>query len=153
MPLLTILGILQNLGPYAWFIVGALFLTAEVILPGVNLIWFGAAASLVGIVLMAVPLGWEWQMALFLVSAGVSVVAARFIAARRPDDGEDRVNRGTDTMIGRELPLAEPIVNGTGRALYADGTWRVFGPDRPAGTLVRVVGVDASTLVVEPVEK
>lgn len=151
--MMMVLGILQSLGPYTWFIVGAVFLTAEVILPGVNLIWFGAAASLVGLVMLATPLGWEAQMALFLGTAAVSVVAARFLASRKPDDGEDRVNRGAETMIGRELALAEPIINGTGRALYGDGTWRVFGPDRPAGTLVRVVAIDASTLVVEPVEK
>ncbi|MEO1103899.1 MAG: NfeD family protein [Pseudomonadota bacterium] len=147
------LGILQDLGPYAWFIVGALFLIAEVILPGVNLIWFGAAASATGLLLFAVPLEWQGQMVAFLVFAGLSVLFARFLAARQVDDGADQVNRGPATLIGRELALAEPIVNGTGRALYADGTWRVAGPDRPAGTRVRVIGIDASTLVVEPIER
>ena len=91
-------------------------------------------------------------MVAFLALSGISVVAARFIAARRTDDGVDRVNRGVADMMGRELALAEPIVNGTGRALYADGTWRVRGPDQPVGGRVRVVGIDASTQVVEPVE-
>ncbi|MEM9222357.1 MAG: NfeD family protein [Pseudomonadota bacterium] len=147
------LSALQGLGPYAWFIVGAVFLIAEVILPGINLIWFGAAATATGLLVVAWPLEWHGQMIAFLGFAALSVVGARFLAARKADDGADQVNLGVSPMIGRELALSEPIVNGTGRALYADGTWRVSGPDQPAGSLVRVVGVDATTLVVEPVER
>jgi len=145
------LSILRDLGPYAWFIVGALFLIAEVILPGINLIWFGAAASATGLLLLAFPIGWEAQMLSFLGFSAISVVAARVLAARIAAASAETVNRGAAMMIGRELTLAEPIVNGTGRALHGDGTWRVAGPDAPAGVRVRVVGVDAATLVVEPV--
>ena len=150
--MLFALSLLQSLGPYAWFIVGALFLIAEVILPGVNLIWFGAAATATGLVLFTVELGWQGQMAVFLIVAALSVLAARLLAQRTVFRGEDVVNRGPRSMIGRELALADPIVNGTGRALYGDGTWRVAGKDQPAGTRVRVVGIEASTLLVEPVE-
>jgi len=146
------LAILQDLGPYAWFIVGVLFLIAEVILPGVNLIWFGAAATATGLTLFAVPLAWQGQMAIFLIYAAASVVAARFLARRLRGEADPPVNRGPTAMIGRELALAEPIVNGTGRALYGDGSWRVAGKDQPAGTRVRVVGIEASTLLVEPIE-
>lgn len=143
---------LQQLGPYAWFIVGAIFLIAEVILPGVNLIWFGAAATLTGLVMLGFGLSWQMQMAIFLVAASVSVLAARFLARRQDAAHEPPVNRGVSAMVGRELALAEPIVNGVGRALYGDGSWRVAGRDQPAGTRVRVVGVEASTLLVEPVD-
>jgi len=152
--MVILVAILRELGPYAWFIVGALFLTAEVMLPGVNLIWFGVAASATGLLDLVHPIGWEMQMLSFLVFAAVSVVAARLITWRTGSDPDsEQVNRGPSTMIGRELALADPIVNGTGRALFADSTWRVAGPDQPAGARVRVVGIDASTLVVEPVER
>ncbi|WMS41174.1 NfeD family protein [Acuticoccus sp. MNP-M23] len=151
--MIVFLAILRDLGPYVWFIVGALFLIAEVMLPGVNLIWFGVAASATGLVDLAVPLGWELQMVCFLAISAISVVAARMITMRSISTGTEEVNRGPSSMIGRELALADPIVNGTGRALFADSTWRVAGADQPAGTRVRVVGIDASTLVVEPVER
>ena len=150
--MMLVLSVLNQLGPYAWFIVGALFLIAEVILPGVNLIWFGAAATATGLVLFAVDLSWQGQMAAFLILSAASVVAARFLARRQLGEGEPPVNRGAASLVGRELALAEPIVNGVGRALYGDGTWRVAGRDQPAGTRVRVVGVEASTLLVEPLE-
>lgn len=150
--MMFILAILQGAGPYTWFIVGALFLIAEVVLPGINLIWFGAAASAVGAMLLVFPeLGWETQMMAFIIFSALSVAAARVIASKTVDLEHEAVNRGPASLIGRQLALAEPIVNGTGRATFADSTWRVTGPDQPAGTLVKVVGIDASTLVVEPI--
>lgn len=150
--MMVLISILQGLGPYAWFIVGAVFLIAEVILPGVSLIWFGAAASLTGAALFVFDMGWVQQVLSFIAFACVTVLAGRALAARSDGDGADRVNRGPGALIGRELALVEPIENGIGRALYGDGHWRVAGPDQPAGTKVRVIGIDGATLTVEPSE-
>ncbi|MEO1102830.1 MAG: NfeD family protein [Pseudomonadota bacterium] len=148
--MMLFLSVLGSLGPYPWFIVGAIFLIAEVILPGVSLIWFGAAASATGALVLFYPLGWEAQMIAFLGFAAVSVLVGRWIAARAVGDDADSVNRGVESMIGRELSLAEAIEHGYGHARYGDSLWRVAGPDLPAGTKVRVVGVEASTLLVTP---
>jgi hypothetical protein len=149
--MVAVLAVFQALGPFAWFIVGALFLIAETLLPGASLIWFGVAASLTGGLLFVWPLDWEGQMVAFLLFSCVTVVVGRYLASRRADDGADKVNLGAASMVGRELALAEPIVDGFGRARWGDGLWRVAGPDRPAGTRVRVTGVEAATLLVEPV--
>ena len=42
--------------------------------------------------------------------------------------------------------IEEPIVNGMGKIKVDDSTWRVNGSDQPAGTTVKVVSVDGSTL-------
>lgn len=146
----ALLAIFGGLGPYGWFIVGAAFLTAEVLLPGLNLIWFGAAATGVGAILLWTPLDFAVQMGLFIGLSGITVLAARLIAARREDDGADTVNLGADTLVGRDFVLAEPIAAGHGRAHVGDTLWQVKGPDTPAGARVRVTGIDAATLVVEP---
>ena len=157
--MMILLSILRDLGPYAWFIVGALFLIAEVVLPGVNLIWFGLAASATGASVLLWPvlsgalLGWQGQMLAFMLFAAVSVLLARTIASRRDDDGADRVNRDPSAYVGRELVLAEPIVGGSGRATWGDSLWRVSGPELPAGMRVRVVGVEGNMLRVEPVPR
>jgi len=148
--MLMLLAVLRELGPYAWFIVGALFLIAETILPGASLIWFGVAASLTGALVFVWPLAWEGQMIAFLAFSGATVALGRMIAARVGGVGEAEVNRGANALLGRVLSLAEPIENGFGRAAWGDGLWRVTGPDLPAGTRVRVVGVEAATLRVEP---
>ena len=44
-------------------------------------------------------------------------------------------------------------MNGVGKVVVDDSTWRVKGPDLPAGTHVRVVGVDGVVFVVESSEQ
>lgn len=149
--MMMFLSIFQGLGPYAWFIVGAVFLIAEALLPGFSLVWFGAAATLTGGALFLFDMGWQEQMVSFIIFAAATVYAGRLLAARHEGDGADRVNLGPEHMIGREMALTEAITDGFGRVRYGDSHWRVTGPDQPAGTRVRVVGVEAATLRVEPV--
>ena len=40
-------------------------------------------------------------------------------------------------------------MGGEGRIRVDDSSWRVTGPNQPAGAAVRVVRVDGATLVVE----
>lgn len=150
--MMLVVAVLRDLGPYAWFLFGTLFLIAEALLPGLSLIWFGLAASLTGVLLFLVPLAWEGQMIAFLSLSGATVLLAQVFAARRAGDHADRVNRGAVALIGRELSLAEPIVDGYGRAKVGDSLWRVAGPDLPADAKVRVVGVEGATLSVEPTD-
>ena len=57
--------------------------------------------------------------------------------------------RGTQ-YIGRVFTLAEPIADGRGRLHVDDTMWKIEGDDVPAGTQVRVTGVDGVVLKVEP---
>ncbi len=52
------------------------------------------------------------------------------------------------TVLG-SLDLDHAIVNGVGKVEVDDSTWRVKGPDLPAGTRVRVTGVDGVIFVIE----
>ena len=47
------------------------------------------------------------------------------------------------------MPASAPIVNGVGKLHVDDSQWRISGADVPAGTQVRVVAADGSTLRVE----
>ena len=57
-----IAGLVAELGPWSWWIVGLVFLGLEILIPGVFLLWIGLAAIVVG----AVSLGfwnaefWGW---------------------------------------------------------------------------------------------
>jgi inner membrane protein len=65
------------------------------------------------------------------------------------DDPAATLNRRGDQMIGRTAVLSEPIQNGRGKAKIDDSVWRVEGVDLPAGTQIKVTGVDGSILKVE----
>ena len=46
--------------------------------------------------------------------------------------------------------MTTAIENGVGRVRVGDSDWRATGPDAPAGSRVRVVGADGSTVQVVP---
>jgi len=96
-------------------------------------------------------LDWKLQMLIFAVLAIVSVLLYKQYTRNRPQttDSPD-LNRRGERYIGRVFTIEEPIVNGVGKIKVDDSTWRVNGPDQPAGTTVIVVAVDGSTLKVEP---
>lgn len=137
-----------------WLGLGVALIAAEALVPGAVLVWFGIAAIVTGLVDWLIAPSWEWQLLVFSV-VGVGATAAfwRWKLARGGTGSEPPlVNRGGAELIGRTVTLATDIVDGHGRARLGDTSWRVDGPDLPAGTRVRIVGVDAGTLIVEPEE-
>ncbi len=52
-------------------------------------------------------------------------------------------------LVGKVFTLRTAIVNGRGRLSVSGSTWLVAGPDMPAGSNVRVIGVDGPRLRVE----
>jgi membrane protein implicated in regulation of membrane protease activity len=137
---------------YLWWILALLLIAGELLLPGYFLLWIGLAAAAMGTVLWLLPsLGLLAQAVLFALFA----LAACFVYAKwlrpvleRRTPGSERLNRRAEQMIGQRYELAEPIVNGRGKALVGDGQWLVSGPDLPLGTTVEVLAVDGTTLKV-----
>ena len=135
-----------------WWILAAIFAGIEILAPGVFFIWLGAAAALTGVIAFIIPsLGWELEALIFAVLAVVTVVywRSRIRKSAGADDPAARLNRRGDQMIGRTAVLSEPIQNGRGKARIDDTMWRVEGTDLPAGTQVKVTGVDGAILKVE----
>lgn len=135
-----------------WWILAAIFAGIEILAPGVFFIWLGAAAALTGLIALVVPsLGWEIEALIFAVLAMVTVVywRNRIKKGAGANDPAATLNRRGEQMIGRTAVLAEPIQNGRGKAKIDDTMWRVEGGDLPAGTQVKVTGVDGAILKVE----
>jgi hypothetical protein len=137
---------------WTWWIAGLALAILEVFAPGAVFMWLGVAAGLVGLVLLVLPgLDWHWQLILFAVLAVASVVVGRPIVRRRlMKSDHPTLNRRAEAHVGRTFTLDEPISGGRGRVKVEDATWKVEGPDLPAGARVRVTGADGATLRVEP---
>ena len=135
-----------------WWVLGVLLIVAEVFAPGFILLWLGVAAGVVGFVLLAVPaLDWRGQLLIFALLSVVSALAWRAYQRRNPPASDHpSLNRRGEQLIGRQVTLDEPIVNGSGMARIDDTRWKVEGDDLPAGSTVRVVGVEGTVLKVEP---
>jgi len=135
-----------------WWILAAIFAGIEILAPGVFFIWLGAAAAVTGLIALVIPsLGWEIEALVFAVLAVAAVVGWRSVIRKNKDkaDPASMLNRRGDQLIGRTAILSEAITNGRGKAKVDDTVWRVEGQDLPAGTQIRVTGVDGAILKVE----
>ncbi len=127
---------------WAWIIAGLVLVGGELVLPGVFLVWLGLAAGLTGLIEAALGLPWQGQLVLFsALSVAAVVLANRLNRQRAPT-----LNLGAHRLIGRTFRLEVAIHAGEGRARLDDTLWRVAGPDLPAGTPVRVTGVEGTVL-------
>lgn len=146
--------LVTNLGAWAWVILGFILLILEIAIPGVFFLWIGIAAILVGVIALlpgAIGFAWQWQIIVFLILAVGSVfVGRRLMTGRGAETDEPLLNKRAEQLIGQTVTLNEAIVDGRGRVRLGDTSWRVTGPDLPAGTRVRISSIaDGSTLVVE----
>ena len=138
-------------GLWGWWVAGAVLLAVELLLPGILFFWLGLAAFATGLIVLGVNLSWQLQIITFAVLAVISVGAGRLWQRRHQRSADEpALNRRAEQYIGARFVLTEPIVGGRGRAAVGDSSWRVTGPDLPAGSKVKAVGVDGTALIVEP---
>ena len=149
---MQVLLYLETLAYWDWFIGALALVILEIFAPGAVFMWLGIAAGVVGgVVFLAPEMDWKWQFTLFAVLSLVSIVASRRYLKRRPlETDHPDLNRRGAQYVGREFVLDEAMANGRGRMRVDDSTWRVEGPDLPAGSKVRVTAVVGAALHVEP---
>jgi membrane protein implicated in regulation of membrane protease activity len=137
-----------------WWILAGLLLILELTAPAFFFLWLGIAAAAVGLILLVFPsIGIETQLVLFAIASIVSVVAWRKYRESRPlTTDQPNLNRRGHQYIGRQFSLTDSIDNGVGKVTVDDSTWKVKGPDLPAGTHVRVVDVEGTVFTVESAE-
>jgi membrane protein implicated in regulation of membrane protease activity len=150
-----LISLVRELGPWSWWVVGLVLLAAELVVPGVFLVWVGLAAIIVGALslLLWESALWTWQLQMLLFAA-LAIVAAllgrRYVYHNRDASDEPFLNQRSAGLVGRTATLQEPIAEGRGRIRLDDTYWSVMGPDLPAGTQVRIVASNGRDLTVEP---
>lgn len=137
-----------------WWVLGVVLLILEVFAPGAFMLWLGISAGVVGaLVLIAPAMALKIQLLVFAILGVASIVAWRLYVKRNPPPPTDEptLNRRGTQYIGRVFTLDDAIVNGVGKLIIDDTTWKVAGPDLAPGARVRVVRVDNTVLMVEAV--
>jgi membrane protein implicated in regulation of membrane protease activity len=135
-----------------WLIAAAVLGAAELLLPGVFLIFLAAAAAVTGAVVLLFP---ELPVAAQLLSFGawctVTVLIGRRWYVDAPVASSDpMLNDRVARLIGQTVILTQAIEHGEGRARVGDSEWLVRGDDAPAGARVRVTGATGGALSVTP---
>ena len=133
-----------------WWILALILLVLEVLAPGTFFLWLGISALFTGLLALILPIGWEMQFLLFAILSMVSVTLGRIYIKKRPiETDQPNLNRRGAQYVGRTFTLNEPITHGYGKIRVDDSTWKIEGADSPAGSEVKVVGVDGVILKVE----
>ncbi len=133
-----------------WWILAVILLALEAFAPGAIFVSMSIAAALVGLFVWLTPVtGWEIQVFIFAVLSLITIVTFRAYQRRHPTaTTAPLLNRRGQQYVGRAFTLEEPIVNGLGKIRVDDTTWKVHGPDCPAGTPVEVIDVEGVVLKV-----
>jgi membrane protein implicated in regulation of membrane protease activity len=142
---------LDGIAPgWLWLIGGLLLLMAELIAPGVFLLFIGAAAMITGVFVLLFGLGLAPALALFALYTAVAVLIGRKVYANQAVNSPDPLlnDRGA-RLIGRVVTATSPIDASHGRVRVGDSEWSARGGPAAAGDQVRITGVDGNCLRVE----
>jgi membrane protein implicated in regulation of membrane protease activity len=144
-----------DLEPQWLWLLGAIALgIAELIVPGVFLIWLAAAAAATGLLTLAFGIELPFQFAVFALLAIASVYSGRrwYLANPMPS-ADPLLNDRAARLVGRTVVVTQAIENGEGRVKVGDSVWSCRGADSALGSRVRITGADGSCLKVEPVRE
>ena len=139
-----------------WIVLGIALVIAELAVPAFFVIWFGLGALLVGLVMLALPLGATAQVALWIV-ASVAMVGLWFRLFKGGEYLRSRTRVGQSDgepigEIGLMTKPAEPFARGRLRfqkpVLGAEEWECVADAPIAVGERVRVVAIEGSFLKV-----
>jgi hypothetical protein len=95
---------------------------------------------------------WPYQFLVFSVFSLASMLAGRRFIRKAAPSKTSTLNHRLQTYLGRQATLENDIVNGKGRIKLDGIYWYVRGPSLPAGTQIKITGVENATLIVGKVK-
>jgi len=135
---------------FVWLTFAALLLLAELIMPGVFLIWIGIAAAATGVITMIFGLPLSIELALFAVFSVISVYAGRrWYAAHDVESEDPLLNNRSARLVGKTVTVVKPVTQAGGRVKFGDGEWPAKGPDIGKGAKAKIVAVEDGVLLLE----
>lgn len=140
-----------TLNHWTWLVIALVLAVLELIAPGVFFLWLAIAAAVTaGLSFVTPELGWSLHLAVFAILAVIVTWAGkRYVKQNQTPSDNEMLNKRSQQLIGKEVILIDAIENGEGRVKIGDSPWRVYGPDLPVGTRVRITAVDGARLDVE----
>jgi membrane protein implicated in regulation of membrane protease activity len=144
------------LDSWFWLIVGAIFILAELIIPGGIVVFLGIAALVVASALMfGLVETWTAVLTLWFISSLVLVILLRSVTQKFA--GGDSTVANTDEILdvfGERVKVVDTIGPGEkkGRVIFRGAEWHALGDGGviETGQQAQVVSQDNITLIVQP---
>lgn len=140
----------DNLNFMHWLVLGLALIILELFLWTTFLLWIGASAITVSIVFYLIPdVGGLTKVFTFLaISVAATYLSKKYYPIKTVDD---ELNEKAKTYIGKECKVSS-MEDGVIKVQIGKSLWFAEGTDLSVGQSVKIVGVEASTFIVEPVK-
>ena len=148
------MNFIAELGAWNWLILAVVLVVLESIVPGIYFVWFGLAATVVGFLALATGIDWQWQLLLFgIMSFVTALLVRRYATPQTSPSDQPGLNQRGSYYTGRIVVVEEAIRNGRGRVRLGDSLWIAEGPDLDRGAQAKIIRLNGSVVVVEPLVK
>ena len=140
----------ENLNFMHWLVLGLSLIILELFLWTVFLLWIGASAITVSIVFYLMPdTSWPIQLLIFVaLSLASTFLAKRYYPVKTVDD---ELHEKAKTYIGKECKVSS-IDDGAIKVKIGNSLWFAKGTELSVGQIVKIIDVESSTFIVEPVD-
>lgn len=134
-----------------WLILGFVLLIAEITIPGIFLLWWGAAAIVIAGIMALFP---SFSLTTLGISYAVLALVLSIIwwkyqhGKDQRDQRKTVLNQRDHAMIGSKGKVEKMTGEDIGRGYFGDTTWRIQGEHLAAGDAIEVIGVRGITLFV-----
>jgi membrane protein implicated in regulation of membrane protease activity len=138
------------MNPWIWAIGALGAAVAEIVVPGLYLIWLAGGAAVTALASFAFDLALTTQLFIFAAASAVSCVAGYFVYRQliSPIAGTSPLNQRDLELIGATGTVFEALKNGHGKVELGDSVWLAEGPDLEVGTPVVVAAMRGTVVVV-----
>ena len=140
----------ENLNFMHWLVLGLSLIILELFLWTVFLLWIGASAITVSIVFYLMPdTSWLIQLLIFVaLSLASTFLAKSYYPVKTVDD---ELHEKAKTYIGKECKVSS-IDDGAIKVKIGNSLWFAKGTELSVGQTVKIIDVESSTFIVEPVD-
>lgn len=116
--------------------------------------WLTIALAVTGLLVLVMPERfWGWQIFIFLGIFLLGFRVVRVLQSMRSTFYNLLVAYPGKHLLQEIIVLEKPITGGSAEVVLHGETWRLSGPDCPAGSRVRVVAIKENVLFVSRIDQ
>jgi len=137
-----------------WFLIGAVLILLELVVPGLVLVFFGVGAWVTALVCLFGDVGINTQLIIFLASSLISLAMLRNMVKKRYMDRKSPDSDLEDEYIGQTVVAADSFAAGeTGKVIFKGSSWEAIAQQAvTAGQRLKITGYKSIKLFVEPLQ-
>lgn len=137
-----------------WFLIGAVLILLELVVPGLVLVFFGVGAWVTALVCLFGDVGINTQLIVFLASSLISLALLRNLLKKRYMDRKSPDGDLEDEYIGQTAVAINSFTAGEiGKVTFKGSSWEAIAKQTiTAGQRLKITGYKSIKLFVEPLQ-